>query len=68
MVFSALFDIFVTPASGMARYSDPVFRPIVRPSVCRLVHPSVNICDYPSVDFTFRSATLKPLLHNSEIL
>ena len=34
--------IFVAPASGMARYRDPVFRPFVR--------PYVNICDHPSVD------------------
>ena len=25
--------VFVTPASGMARYRDPVFRPFVRPYI-----------------------------------
>ena len=45
---------FVAPASGMARYRDPVLRSSVRPSV-RL---SVNICDLAST-LLFKSVTMK---------
>ena len=33
------FIYFVTPASGMARYRDPVFRPFVRPYVHQHLGP-----------------------------
>ena len=36
--------VCVMPASGMARYHDPVFHPFV--------HLSINICDHPSVNPT----------------
>ena len=48
----------VAPASGMARYRDPVFRPFM----CFCVRLSINICDHLSVDLlhVFGSVTLKP--------
>ena len=44
--------VFVVPASGMAQYRGPVFRPFVHWYVRPSVRPSVNICDHPSVEST----------------
>ena len=53
ILFTLKNPFFVAPASGIARYRDPIFRPFVR-------RPSVNICDHPSVDPIVQARNSEP--------